>query len=151
MKPDGFAIEQSGLLPSTAEIKQMVLDRALGGDFFFFAGKYEPTSASKPDYYAYNSITLHADGRVTGYENYETSGKKPASVTVDAKGVITCIITPEERHVVEDLGDGDVIYDFVGEWYQIIPDTDGGYDNATIYYTRIGGGAWDPTFIRVSG
>lgn len=134
-----------------SELKQLVLDMALGGDFTFFAGEYEPTSAAKNDYYAYKSLTLHADGRVTGYESdYYTSGKKPVSVNVNSQGVITCVIIPEERYVVEDFGGGDVIYDFIGEWYQIIPDSNGGYENATIYFTSIGGGAWDPTFIRVS-
>ena len=134
-----------------SELKQLVLDMALGGDFTFFAGEYEPTSATKNDYYAYKSLTLHADGRVTGYESdYYTSGKKPVSVNVNSQGVITCVIIPEERYVVEDFGGGDVLYDFIGEWYQIIPDSNGGYENATIYFTSIGGGAWDPTFIRVS-
>ena len=150
MKPKPFTVERSGLLPGAAEIRKMQMDAIRGGDFTMVAGEYEPTSATRNNYYAYKSITLHADGHVTGYEYYDTSGKKPISVTVDAKGVITCMITPEERVVVEDHGNGDVIYDFIGEWYQIIPDADGGYDRATVYYTRIGGGAWDPTFIRVS-
>ena len=150
MKPKPFTVERSGLLPGAAEIRKMQMDAIRGGDFTMVAGEYEPTSATKNDYYAYKSITLHPDGRVTGYEYYDTSGKKPISVTVDDRGVITCMITPEERHVVEQFDDGDAIYDFVGEWYQIIPDADGGYDRATVYYTRLGGGAWDPTFIRVS-
>ncbi len=144
-------IENSGLLPSAAEIRKMQMDAIRNGDFTMVAGEYEPTPATKEKYYEYKSITLHADGRVTGYEaDYYTSGTKPVSINVDSQGVITCVVIPAERYVAQDLGDGDFLYDWIGEQYQIFPDADGGYDRATINYETLGGGVWAPTFIRVS-
>lgn len=151
MKPKPFSVERSGLLPSAAEIRKMQMDAIRNGDFTMVAGEYEPTPATKEKYYEYKSITLHADGRVTGYEaDYYTSGTKPVSINVDSQGVITCVVIPAERYVAQDLGDGDFLYDWIGEQYQIFPDADGGYDRATINYETLGGGVWAPTFIRVS-